>query len=227
MIVQRSVHLNPVEPSPLSLRVPAGIETRLAIFFRDSRGKVTSDLLAQLELAGRSDGRKMYYAMPATDVANGQATAFIPAGDLSDMNGYRLNLYGTVEGQPQLLATGIVAMVAAAGPQAVPPDVIDQIDLTLTYTQPAQIDVTVWQDSGKGTPFDLTAANIAAIVLAERGGTVLLPFTATAVSVNVVRLTLTAAQVDTLPASCWWSLSVSTASGTTTLAEGAVYVVAA
>jgi len=226
MIVQRSVQLNPVEPAPLSLRVPNGIETRLVINFTSAAGKVTTDLLAQLELTGRSGGRKMYYSMPATDVVNGQATAFIPAGDLSDMNGYRLNLYGTVAGQPQLLAIGAIAMVAAAGPKAVPSDVIDQIDLTLTYGQPAQIDVTVWQDSGKGTAFDLTTVNVNANVLAARGGVVLLPFTVVAVSDNVVRLTLTSAQVDTLPASCWWSLTVSTTSGLTTLAEGAVYVVA-
>jgi hypothetical protein len=34
-------------------------------------------------------------------------------------------------------------------------------------------------------------------------------------------------QVNALPASCWWSLAVSSSGGMTTLAEGAVTVVAA
>ena len=52
--------------------------------------------------------------MPAIDIVNGRAGVVIPAGALTDPNGYRLNLFGTVDGQPMLLATGRVNLLVAA-----------------------------------------------------------------------------------------------------------------
>jgi len=41
---------------------------------------------------------------------------------------------------------------------------------------------------------------------------------------NVIRLSLTSAQVDALPASCWWTLTAGTATGVTTLCQGTVTI---
>lgn len=225
--VLRAVWVNAVEPAPLSLRVPSGMETRLAVSFFTQQGPVATDLLAQLELTGRSGNTpRQFYSMPATDVVNGKARAIIPAGDLTDPNGYRLNLYGTVDGEPMLLANGRVDVLAAAGPQAVPPDVIDQIALAFQRDEDVLIDVKLWTDASKDAPFDLTASGtiITANVYAVQGGPALVPFTVTVLAANEVRLTLTADQVNLLPDSCWWSLAASTAAGLTTLCEGAVAV---
>lgn len=225
--VQRAVWINPVEPAPLSLRVPSGMETRLAVSFFTQAGPVASDLLAQLELTGRSGNTpRQFYSMPATDVVNGRARAIIPAGDLVDPNGYRLNLYGTVDGEPFLLANGKVDIIAAAGPQAVPPDVIDQIALSFERDEDVLLDVKLWTDAGKDAAYDLTASGtvITANVYGSKGGPALMPFTTEVLAANEVRLTLTADQVNLLPDSCWWTLAASTAAGTTTLCEGAVTV---
>jgi len=55
-------------------------------------------------------------------------------------------------------------------------------------------------------------------------GGVLQPFTVEVASANSVVLTLTAEQVDSLPATAWWSLVVTSSLGSTTLAQGDVSV---
>jgi hypothetical protein len=57
------------------------------------------------------------------------------------------------------------------------------------------------------------------------GGALLMPFTVQVLDNNTARLSLTDVQVGQLPDHCWWVLSVSTVSGTTTLAQGNVNVV--
>jgi hypothetical protein len=223
--IQRSVHIDPVEPSPLSLRVPSGMETILALTYYRLGALLGDDVGAQLELTGRSNGtRRQFYPVLATDVVNGMARALIPAGDLSDPNGYRLNLYGTVDGQPALLAIGKIDMLAAAGPEAVPADLIDQIDIAFERGEDVLIDVTLWADGAGDAPYDLTSTTISATVYETQGGAALMPFAVAALDTNKVRLSLTVDQVNTLPDSCWWSLVAATAGGATTLCEGKVTV---
>jgi len=225
MIVNKTCVLNSVEPSPLSFRAPMGLDTSLNVVFYGQDGQpYPSDLGAQLQLTGRSTARTSTYFMPATDIANGRARAVIPGGDISDVNGYRLRIVGTWKGEPALLALGTLATVAAAGLETVPEDVIDTIDLNLTYGNPVTMIVKLWQDAGKNIPYDLSVVTVSASILAAQGGSALQPFTIDGIAGNAVTLSLTAVQVDTLPAACWWDLVVSSSAGATTLAQGNVTV---
>jgi hypothetical protein len=222
--VQRSVFLNPIEPAPLSLRAAMGMETWLELNYFSQNGAVyANDVAAQLQLTGRTGGATTTYAVPSIDVVNGRARAVIPAGDITDPNGYRLRLVGTVNQQPALIATGVLMPIAAAGIEALPQDVIDSIDLTLAYNVDATVIVTIWHDEGKANPYDLTAATIGADVLSAQGGSVLASF-AVVESENQATLTMPAATVNTLPAACWWRLSASGSGGSQVLAEGNVTI---
>lgn len=223
--ISRFVYVNPIEPGPLSMRLPSGLDSKVDMTFYDQLGTVLKyDILAQLELTPRTNGGpSRIYPMPATDVLNGRARAILPAADMGDLNGYRLRLYGSLQGETVLLATGIVEITEAVGPTAgtTAPDVIDQIDLAFVRDVPAQIDVALWSDNDGSVPFDLTATTITAAVYTT---TATIPFAVTVLNANTVRLQLTAAEVNTLPPSCTWSLIASTAQGLTTLAQGDVVV---
>jgi hypothetical protein len=227
MIVNKTVVLNPVEPSPLSFRAPMGLDTRLDVTFYGQNGQpYSSDLAAQLQLTGRTSARTSSYFMPATDIANGKARATIPGDAISDVNGYRLRLLGTYQGEPMLLALGTLSPIASAGLEAIPEDTIDQVDITLTRGEAAEIGVKLWDDAGGFDPFDLAeeGTTVTSSIYESRGGVPLVPFTVTVVAANEVTLTLDSTQVDALPDLCWWSLVASNASGANTLCEGSVTV---
>jgi len=226
-LVNRTLHLNPVEPEFLSFRISSGIETKIDFAFKRQNGAPHSeDLVAQLQLTSRSRDLTEYFSCPAIDVVNGKARATIPAGFGYDPNGWRLRLTGTVDTEPRVLAYGVVTAVAGAGPQVEPQDVIDTIPLAFQRDEEVNLNVTLWADASKSAIYDLTAkgTSINAYVFGVQGGPVLVPFTTTAVSSNVVNLYLTPAQVNNLPDDCWWSLIASTGAGTTTLCEGPVTV---
>jgi hypothetical protein len=227
MIINRTLFLNPVEPEFLSFRLSSGIETKIDFVFRKQDGAPHGeDLVAQLQLTSRTRDTTEYYSIPATDVVNGRARATIPATLNHDPNGWRLRLTGTVDTEPRVLAYGVVTAVAGAGPQVEPQDVIDTIPMTFERDEEVNLNVTLWADASKSAIYDLTAKGTAlnAYVFGVQGGPVLVPFTTTPVSPNVVNLYLTAAQVNGLPDACWWSLIASTGAGTTTLCEGPVTV---
>jgi hypothetical protein len=195
--------------------------------YQDMNGNtLTDDLASQLQLTGRSDNRSLTYAIPATDLVNGKARATIPQGDLIDMNGYQLKLMGTYKQEPTLLAVGNLSLTQAAGFDAMPEDVIDNVPISMAYNFDASIYIRLWQDVGKGTPYDLSATTISATVYQTSAlALVLASFTVTPTFVpGEVLLTLPVAVVNTLPAGCWWNLKASTASGVTTLAEGIVTI---
>jgi hypothetical protein len=125
--------------------------------------------------------------MPATDIVNGKARVVIPADTLTDPNGYRLRVTGTLEGEPALLAMGQVAPITGAGPEAVPQDVIDQIDLALQRNSDVVLNVRLWTDESKDVPFDMTVTTILANVYASHGGPVLEPFTVAPISQRPAR----------------------------------------
>lgn len=228
MIIERTVPLNPVEPAPLSFRAPMGMECKLDIGFLTSDGQhpIGVDLAAQLQLTSRSGNRTSFFSLAATDIVNGKTRAIIPADYLVDVHGYRLLVTGTVKGEPQLLAQGTVMPIAGAGPEAVPPDIIDGVDLNLNRDAEALVGIKVWSDDAGDMPYDLTAegAIVSASIYDSQGGNVLVPFSVTVQAANQVLLSLTVNQVNALPDECWWSLVASTVAGVTTLAQGKVTV---
>lgn len=224
-------YVNPIEPQSLSLRVPSGIETTLDLtFFDQLDAPITTDLLAQLELISRTGGAPIWCAVPSTDMVNGKARASLPVSAMTDPNGYRLRLYGTVGGESILLAIGVIDITATTDRTggvpgtALPFDVIDTIDMTLERGKAALLNVAVWSDSNGTIPLDLSTAVVSAMIYANKGGVAIMPFTAVVKDVNIVELSLTADQVDALPESCWWALMASGASGLSTLAEGSVTI---
>lgn len=223
-------YVNPIEPQPLSFRVPTGIETIIELtYFDQFDTPVTSDLLGQMELTGRTGGASIWCAVPAIDVVNGKARAVLPVNVLTDQHGYQLRLYGTFRSESILLATGIVDIIPTTDRNSglgseLPIDVIDTIDLAFERGKPVLLDVTVWSDSSGSVPLDLTQATVAATIFDAKGGTGIMPFTATVMAANVIRLSLAAEQVDILPDNCWWTLTASGAGGLITLAEGSVTV---
>lgn len=225
--IVRSIAMNPVEPAQLSFRAPFGMQTTLEINVADFAGnQITYDIAGQMQLIGRTDARTYTYAAPASDIANGKIRVIFPANDLTDRNGYVLRLFGTVSGQAELIAVGRVMLTATQGPIAMPDDIIDSIPLVFTRGQDAVLDVALWMDQGKTTPYDLSIVTvIAATYPTSASATPLHPFTQTPTGPNTVRLTLAAALVDTLPAVSWWSLRVSSAGQVKTLAEGTVTTV--
>jgi hypothetical protein len=225
MILHRDVFLNPVDPQYLALRAASGVDTKVNLHFKTASGvPLTQDVVAQLQLTSRSRNITTYLSCPAVDVVNGVARVTIPADFMTDPNGYNIRLTGTVAGEPRVLAYGVLTQIAGAGPQVEAQDVIDSIDIVLFYGQPTTITVTLWQDAGKGAPYDLSGVSVAADVRTAQSGPVLQSFAVLGISGNAVTISLTAAQVDTLPAACWWDLVVTSSSGSTTLAQGDVSV---
>jgi len=227
MNLHRNVYINPVEPEYLAFRVSQGIDTKVNFHFKtQAGGPIASDVVAQMQLTSRSRNIVEFYSCPAVDIVNGIARATIPADIMHDPNGWNLRLTGTIAGEPRVLAYGVMTTIAGAGPQAEPQDIIDTIDLSLTRGTDAVINVKLWADAGKGTPYDLTAAGtaVSSKIYERRGGTVLANFDVAVVAANEVVLTLPADTVTALPDLCWWTLIATTPLGTTTLCEGEVTV---
>lgn len=225
--IVKSIALNPVEPAPLSFRAPLSMQTILDLSIFDATGKpINEDLAGQLQLISRTTGRTVSFAAPASDIANGKVRVVFDQGALQDRNGYRLRFFGTIKGIAELIATGIVYLTATQGPTTMLDDVIDQIPLIFTRGQDAVIDIGLWIDQGKETPYDLTTVTVTSAVYPDRDNAVpLYPFTQQITGPNTLRLTLAAALVDTLPDACWWNLRVSSSGQVKTLAEGPVSVV--
>lgn len=227
MKVTRTICLNPIEPAPMSLRAPAKVALIIDFLYLTANGGgVSADLAAQLQVTSRTNDTTAVYPVPATDVINGKARAAIPKDILTDMNGYRLRLVGTVNGETALIALGTLRITEAAGIEETPEDVIDDVPLDLAYNYDTSVAVRLWQDAGKTTPFDLTTATITAAIYSDSASTTALAnFTVTPNGVpGEVLLQLPYATLNTLPPSCWWSLRASTAAGVTTLCQGTVTI---
>ena len=224
MKVLRTLALNAIEPAPFSMRVPAKVPLTVDIQYLDAAGdNITSDVAAQLQVTGRTNGSTDVYPVPATDIINGRARVSIGKDVLQDMNGYRLRLVGTYRGEAQLLALGTMRITEAAGVEETPEDVIDTISLTIPYNFAYGADIHLWQDAGKTTPFDLTTATISAALYPNQNDPAqLLPFAIGVAGPGHVILQLTVDQVNALPVNSWWSLRASSAAGVTTLCQGPV-----
>jgi hypothetical protein len=227
MIVNRTIYINPVEPEFVSFRMLQGVDNKIDFhFMRQTGAPWNEDIVAQLQLTARSNDQTQFFSVPATDISNGRARAVIPAGLVHDPNGWRMRLSATVNQEPRIIAYGIVTTLEGAGPQLEPQDVIDSIDLQFYYDNPVTFIVKVWHDEGKHSPYDLAAASVAGNVYNQQGGFAIMPFTVTDTdaTANTVTMSLTMDQVNTLPAACWWSMTIASGAGVTTIAEGRVTV---
>jgi hypothetical protein len=224
--VQRSIFVNIIEPQVLSMNVPANTPLTVNLQYYDQAGSpVRDDLLAQLQLTPRTSGTTDSWPAPATDLLNGKARVSIAAGDLTDMNGYRLRLLGTWRGDQTLLAIGVLRLTESAGLDMTPVDVIDQIPITISSGYGCQINIHLWQDATKTTPFDLTSATVSAAIYTDDSETTqIVAFSVSVIGAGEVQLGLTDVQVNALPSLSWWSLRVSNVAGITTLAEGSCTV---
>ena len=105
--IHRTLVLNPVEPAPISMKLRTGLENTVEVeYLRQNGAPYNTDFGAQMYLIERTTGSVKAYILPAIDVINGRAQAYIPAGDISDRNGYNVQIIGTVEGEPRLIARG-------------------------------------------------------------------------------------------------------------------------
>lgn len=227
MRVQRTIALNPIEPAPMSLRAPANVQLIIDFQYLTADGKsISVDVAAQLQVTSRTKNTTDVYPVPATDVVNGKARVAIGKDTLTDMNGYRLRLVGTVNGEAQLIALGTLRITEAAGIEPTPEDIIDDVPITISYNFDASINIRLWQDAGKTTPFNLSSATISAAVYPDsKSNAPLAAFTVTQTALpGEVILSLPYTVVNTLPSLCWWSLRASTAAGVTTLAQGSVTI---
>lgn len=227
--MNRTLNVSPIEPAALHGRATAGFDCVIDIVYRKAFGDalVTTDLAGTLVLTGRTAGQSTSYVVPATDVVNGRARAVIPGGDLSDDNGYLMMLVGTVDAARKVIAQGILLVdKAGVADEAAAVDLIDTVDLSFDYDENADLDVTLWQDAAGGSPYDLAAEHttVSAYVYDRQGGTAIAPFTVVVTASNVARISLTKAQVNALPASCWWALSAAAGAGQTVLCEGSVQI---
>ncbi len=227
MKVLRTIALNPIEPAPMSLRVPAKVPLTIDFQYLTADGRsVGVDVAAQLQVTARTNGQTNVYPVPATDIVNGKARVSIGKDVLQDINGYRVRLVGTVKGEAQLIALGTMRITDAAGIEETPEDIIDDVALEMAYNFDTAVSVRLWQDAGKTAPFDLTTATISAAIYSSRDDAIALAaFTVTPTAIpGEVVLQLPYAVVNTLPSGCWWSLRASMAAGTTTLCQGTVTI---
>jgi len=226
--MMRLVHLNPIEPGTISGRATAGYDCQIDIVYRNAVDQTyTSDLAGTLVLTARSSDSSLSYIVPATDLVNGKARVTIPGGDLTDPNGYAMTLVGTFEGRRKVLANGVLSLTEEGIPNLDIIDTIDTVDLTLDYDETCDLDITLWEDSAGGTPYDLTeeSTTVSAAIYNSKSGSVIMPFTVTVTGANSVALSLTVDQVNSLPPACWWNMQVARMGGTTVVAEGNVSIV--
>ena len=67
-------------------------------------------------------------------------------------------------------------------------DLIDSVDITIAYGLGASVDVALWRDVNKATPYDVLPPPVSAYVWNRLGGSVLATFAAEKIDRNVVRL---------------------------------------
>lgn len=229
-IVRKVIYVNTIEPAPLSFRAGARVDTTLEVtYYQQGANNIAYnvDLDGQLRLTARSGNISKTYSMPASDIANGKARAFIPAGDVVDPNGHQLTLYGTVNGEILLIAKGLVWPNDSEAPLEEAIDVIDNVPITLDTANPigAAFTVKLWDDTGKTDPYDLSGKTVSAPILAGKGGAKLVDMAVTPAGANAVTLALSQADIAALPASCWWTLTIGGSGSTTTLCDGPVTVI--
>lgn len=112
------VELNPVEPSPLSLRHATGVDLDLDLQFK-MLGGGPADITGyypQLVLIPRSTNQPAGYDIEASNPTAGLGSVSVPGVNLNDHRDYSLEIYRRdVDGVPKgLLAKGVLRLEASA-----------------------------------------------------------------------------------------------------------------
>lgn len=122
--MNRLVVVNPVEPAPLSLRLPLGVALDLNLTFvgQNTAPIDPVTLMPLLALLPRSRGGLFSYPVETTSKAGGTGNVKVPATVLVDRSGYTLELYSrrTADNPADppvatgLIAKGVVALEGEA-----------------------------------------------------------------------------------------------------------------
>ena len=214
--INREIYLNQYEPSPFSFRAARGLDLTVETVTRRQDGSFyTADLEMTMQLVGRSTGRGDSYAMPATDLANGKARAFVPGDGLKDAVGYNVFVYGTLPNAGLSLIGQGKALLYEGGVGVEPSevDVITSIPLHIIRGLPVLLDLKLWQDASKQAQF--VGATVIANLRTSPGEPVLMNMTVTPFAQpNQVRLSLTAEQTAAMPVVTYWDV-IAVSEGTT------------
>ena len=109
----RTIFVNDIEPAPLSIRHPLGVNLDLNLTMLMQNGSPAQLAVEpQFVLLPRSKGGVRPYDMTIIDAVNGNTRIQIPGFDLNDVSGYGIELYtreaNAVEGGPPV-PTGLAA----------------------------------------------------------------------------------------------------------------------
>lgn len=219
--MNKVITLNEIEPQPLSFRAAAGLAFTLNVSVALQSGTMLDLGFAApvvLQLAPRSGGATLTYTGVADVVGIGIVTFTLPADVLTDPNGYRLRLLAKIEGLTTLLAHGVGMMIpgtessAGAGegiPSRTPSKGVFNLNITRNDTNTWQF--TLWGDTAKTIPADLTGAIVTAQIRAAIGGTILtsMPCEIKDAVNGVVWMTLSGTSTGALPATSYWDMQIS------------------
>jgi hypothetical protein len=95
-MAKATIYLNRVEPAPLSLRHPLGIDLDLKLTMLTQTGSIDPEMVVyapQFVLFPRSQGGVYPYDMYNFDPANSIVQVKVPGSSLTDRNGYNIELY--------------------------------------------------------------------------------------------------------------------------------------
>ena len=110
--MNRTIVVTGIEPAPLSLRWPLGINLDLKVKMIRQNGTAIDPTHSQFVLLPRSKGGAYPHDMEAFDVPGGIASIEIPGLFLQDPLGYNIELYTRRENSPitdPLIPTGLAA----------------------------------------------------------------------------------------------------------------------
>lgn len=216
--MNRTITLNEIEPVALSLRWPQGLDLPIYLSVNDQGGTPVDLSLVSpvLELEPRSGGALQSYTGRTDITGLGTVTFTIPGSDYEDLNGYRLSVFGMVDGVAQLIARGLGSVTQ--GP-AVPAGVSSGIPTRQRGTYNLNIvrfdswtwQFTLWGDEAKSIPSDLSGATVTAQIRLTVGGAIIASL---AVEVRdaprgVVWMSISSGQSGVLPPVAVWDMQIS------------------
>lgn len=216
--MNRTIALNEIEPAPLSLRWSQGLDLPLDLTVMAQNGTMVdlSLISPALILEPRSGGPVQSYAGVTDQAGLGTATFRIPGSDYKDSNGYRISLFGAIDGVMQLIARGVG--VVTQGP-AIPAGVGTGVPLPQRGTFNLNIirndswtwQFTLWGNSAKTIPSDLTDATVTAQIRAILNGPIIvnLGIEMRDPANGVVWMSITSGQSGILPSTpSYWDMQI-------------------
>jgi hypothetical protein len=94
--MNRTIVVNGIEPAPLSVRWPLGLNLDLKVTMLNQNGTPRDPSMTQFVMLPRSKGGVYPYDMTVHDQTNGIAAIEVPGLMLTDTSGYNLELYSRV-----------------------------------------------------------------------------------------------------------------------------------